>query len=159
MLHATDWKYRTQNDAKNRHLRTIAQLCRAESSEVRDISTIGRNLLNSNNSSTCLHNMVNFGPLTAEIGSGVWAPQQISTGFASWLRYCSDVAYRRTTKLCTMFGRLLGCTPYIHFRGLLLPDGILPRAKFSSRPSLAFSYIGSVTARHSSSGVSQTSRH
>jgi len=23
-------------------------------------------------SSTCSHNMVNFGPLTAEIGSGVW---------------------------------------------------------------------------------------
>ena len=29
-------------------------------------------LLNSNTSSTCLHNMANFGPLTAEIGSGVW---------------------------------------------------------------------------------------
>jgi len=25
--------------------------------------------------------------------------QQISTGFASWLRYCSDVAHRRATKL------------------------------------------------------------
>jgi len=33
--------------------------------------------------------MVNFGPLTAEIGSGVWAPLQISTGFASWERYCT----------------------------------------------------------------------
>ena len=31
-----------------------------------------RNLLNSNISSTCPHNMVNFGPVTAEIGSGVW---------------------------------------------------------------------------------------
>jgi len=58
-------------------------------------------------------------------------------------------------KLCTMFGRLL-CwyivTLYIHFRGLLPPDGILPRAKFTLRPSLALSYIGSVTARHSSIG-------
>jgi len=34
--------------------------------------------------------------------------QQISTGFASWLCYCSDVAQRRSTKLCTMFGHLLG---------------------------------------------------
>ena len=34
-------------------------------------------------------------------------PQQISTGFASWLRYCSDVAHQRPTKLCTMFGRIL----------------------------------------------------
>jgi len=34
----------------------------------------------------------------------------------------------------------------------LPPDGILPGAKFTLPPSLAFSYIGSVTARHSSSG-------
>jgi len=32
------------------------------------------------------------------------------------------------------------------------PSGILPGAKFTLRPSLAFSYIGGVTARHSSSG-------
>jgi len=43
-------------------------------------------------------------------------------------------------------------TLYIHFRGLLPPDGILPGAEFTLRPSLAFSYIGSVTARQSSSG-------
>ena len=64
-----------------------------------------KKLLNSNISSMCLHNMANFGSLTAEIGSGV--PRQISTAFASCLRYCSDVAHRRTTKLCMMFGRLL----------------------------------------------------
>jgi len=43
-------------------------------------------------------------------------------------------------------------TLYIHFRGLLPRNGILPGAKFTLRPSLALSYIGSVTARHSSSG-------
>jgi len=43
-----------------------------------------KNLLSSNTSSTCPDNMVNFGPLTAEIGSGVWGTLQISTGFASW---------------------------------------------------------------------------
>jgi len=31
-----------------------------------------KNLLSSNISSTCPHNMANFGPLSAEIGSGVW---------------------------------------------------------------------------------------
>jgi len=31
-----------------------------------------KNLLSSNMSSTCPHNMVKFGPLTAKIGSGVW---------------------------------------------------------------------------------------
>ena len=34
----------------------------------------------------------------------------------------------------------------------MLPDRILPGANFTLRPSLVFSYIGNVTARHSSSG-------
>ena len=34
-------------------------------------------------------------------------PQQISTGFASWLCHYSDVVHRRPTKLCTMFARLI----------------------------------------------------
>jgi len=38
------------------------------------------------------------------------------------------------------------------FSGALAPDGILPGAKFTLRPSLAFSYTGSITAWHSSSG-------
>ena len=58
--------------AKNRHLGTIVQLCRAISSQIRHVSTIGKNLLSSNISSTCPHNMVNFGPLAAEIVSLVW---------------------------------------------------------------------------------------
>jgi len=41
---------------------------------------------------------------------------------------------------------------YTHFRELLPPKGILPGAKFSLCPGLAFSYFDSVTARHSSSG-------
>ena len=45
----------------------MAQLCRAISSQLRHILTIGKDLLNSNTSSTCLHNMVNFGLLLAEI--------------------------------------------------------------------------------------------
>jgi len=56
---------------KNRHLCTVAELCRAISSQLRHVSTIGKNLLNSN-ISTCPHNMANFDPLTAEIGSWVW---------------------------------------------------------------------------------------
>jgi len=57
---------------KNRHLRTIAQLYRAICSQLRHVSAIGKNLLNSNISSTCSHNTVDFGPLTAEIGWRVW---------------------------------------------------------------------------------------
>jgi len=76
----------------------------------------------------------------------------ISTVFASWLRYCSDVTQRRPTKLCTMFGHLLGCYTKYTFCRLLPPNGILPGAKCTLRPSLAFSDIGSVIVQHSSSG-------
>ena len=78
-------------DAKNRNMRAIAQFCRAFYIFVTKACDDNpkKNLLNSNISSTCLYNMVNFGPLTAEICWRVWAPQQISTGFASWQPYCT----------------------------------------------------------------------
>jgi len=66
-----------------------------------------KKLLNSDISSTCPHNVVNFRPLTAETGWRVWGTPKISTGFASWFRYCTNVAQRRSTILFTMFGRLL----------------------------------------------------
>jgi len=47
-----------------------------------------KNVLNSTIFSTCLHNIANFGPLTAENCSGVWDTQHISTAFTSWQRYC-----------------------------------------------------------------------
>jgi len=51
-----------------------------------------KNWLNSNISSTCSQNIVNVGPLTAEIGSGVWGTPANFKSFASWLnRYCTDV--------------------------------------------------------------------
>jgi len=53
---------------KNRHLGTIAQLRRAISSQLARIDNRKKNLLSSNTASTCLYNMVNFGPLLAEIG-------------------------------------------------------------------------------------------
>jgi len=48
-----------------------------------------KKLLSSNISSTCPYNMVNFGLLAAEILSLVWGTPVISTGFASWQRYCT----------------------------------------------------------------------
>jgi len=38
-------------------------------------------LLNSNTSSTCHHNMANFSPLVAQIGSGVWSTAANVNGF------------------------------------------------------------------------------
>jgi len=56
---------------KNRHLSTIAQLCQIFVTKA-CIDNRKKNLLSTNMSSTCPHNMVNFGPLTAEIGSTIW---------------------------------------------------------------------------------------
>ena len=107
-------------DAKNPHFGPIAQFCRAVSSELRHVSTIGKKTLNSNTSSTCPDNMVNFGLLTAEIEFG--APLQISTGFAPWKRYCTALQQRASDKLCDLeqrtppiFGRVditLGIGPH-----------------------------------------------
>jgi len=44
-------------------------------------STIGKNLLSSNISSTCPHSMANFGPLKAEIGPVVWRTPDNFNGF------------------------------------------------------------------------------
>jgi len=69
---------------KSRHLRTIVQLCRAISPQLRHVSTIGKNLLSSNTSSTCPDNMVNFGPLAAEIDPVVWGTPANFNGFRVW---------------------------------------------------------------------------
>jgi len=108
-----------------------------------------KNLLNNTISSTLPHNMMNFGSLRAEIDWRVWGTPKNFNGFRV-LAYCTDVAQQRSTKLCMMFGRPLAGALY--FWGILSPNGILPGAKFTLRASLAFSNIGSVSARHSSSG-------
>jgi len=113
-----------------------------------------KNLLNSNVSSTCSTIWRTSAHQQLRSVRELAALPQISTVVESWLRYCSDVAHRRPIKLCMMFGRLLGWyTIHVYtFLEAFSPDGSLPGAKFTLRPSLAFSYIGSVTARHSSSG-------
>jgi len=68
--------------AKNCHLGTIAQLCRAISPQLRHISTIGKkNLLSSNMSSRCSHSVVNFSPLVAKIDPVVWGTPANFNGF------------------------------------------------------------------------------
>jgi len=54
--------------AKNSPSEHHAQLCRAISSQLRDVSTAGKNSV----SPTCPRNMVNFGPPAAEICWRVW---------------------------------------------------------------------------------------
>jgi len=66
---------------KNHHLGTIPQLCWAISSQMRHVSTIGKNLLSINISSTRPHNMVNFSLLAAEIVSLIWGTPSTFNGF------------------------------------------------------------------------------
>jgi len=54
-----------------------------------------KNLLSSNISCTCPHNMLIFGLLEAEIRWQVWGTLQISTGFTSWQRYCTALSSGR----------------------------------------------------------------
>jgi len=58
-------RYRRQTDDRQTDGRATAY------SEREREFTFAKNLLNSNTSSICPHNMANFSPLTAEVGSGV----------------------------------------------------------------------------------------
>jgi len=96
--------------------------------------------------------MVNFGPLTGEIGWRVWGTP---ANFGGFCVFASLLRRRRSMEVNQTLHDLWpshGLVQRIHFGGILASNGILPGAKFTLRPSLAFSYIGSVTARHSSSG-------
>ena len=99
--------------------------------------------------------MVNFVPLKAEISSEVWDTPANFNGF----RVLPSLLQRRRSPEANQTLHNVWPSPglvhyYIHFRRLLSPDGILTCAKFTLRPSLAFSY-GSITTR---AGVSQTLR-
>ena len=105
----------------------------------------------------CLHNMVNFGLLAAEIVSLVWGTQLISTAFASWLRYCSVIAQRKPTKLCTNFanfGPYLGrLVDYIYiFVGCCSVTEFCQVQNSLCILQVLRAPIRSVTARQSSSG-------
>jgi len=63
---------------KIRHLHTIAQLCPALSSQLRHLSTVGKKLVKQQFISS---NMVNFGPLEAQIISLVWGSPANFNGF------------------------------------------------------------------------------
>ena len=96
--------------------------------------------------------MVNFGPLMADICWRVWGTPANFNGF----RVLASLLQRRRSTEADQTARCLAVswpgTLCIYFQGPLPPNGILPAAKFTLRPSTAFSYIDGVIARHSSSG-------
>jgi len=130
------------------HLRTMAQFCRAVSSQLRHALTIGKKILLDNTvSSTCSHNMVNFGPLAAEIGLPVWGTTANFNGF----RMLASLLHRRRSTDVNQTLHDVWPSPELVQYIYIASNGILPCAEFALRPRLAFSYIGSVTAQHSSS--------
>jgi len=133
-----------KNYAKNCHLRSIAQICQAISSQLRHVFDSWNNIVKWH---YLLHLSLQYGELRPTNG---WDPLA-SLGHPSKFQRVSRHAFvtaATSTKLCTMLGRFL----HWYTVGLLPPNGILPAAKFTLSSSLTFSYTGSVTARHSSSG-------
>jgi len=131
---------------KNYHLHTIAQRCRAASSQLRHYQQSEKNLLNSNISSTCAENMLTTEIMVGDFGTPSKFQQVLRLGFVT-----APTSLSRGNQTLQCLSVSWAGTLYIHFWGLLPSNAFLPGLKFTLHPSLAFSYIGSVTARHSSS--------
>ena len=142
-----------KNSPKNRRLGTIAQLCRAISSQLRHVSTIGKKLLSSNISSTCLRNMANFRLLATEIISLVWGTLANFNGFRV---LAALLQRRRSTEANQTFHNvwpLTGLVDYIYsFGGCCSLREFCQVQNSLSVLQVLRSPIGSVTARQSSSG-------
>jgi len=82
VLHAARWKCRTQKPTKKspseHHCTTLSGYIFATKAR---IDNRKKNLLSSNISATCPHNMVNFGLLAAEIDPVVWGSPANFNGF------------------------------------------------------------------------------
>jgi len=117
VLHAAGWNTGRKNDIEiSAHHRTTF----SATSQLRHASTIGK-MLNSNISSRCPQNMVNFGQLTAEVGSGVWRTPANLNGF----RVLASLLHRRRS---TMVNQTLhdvwlshGLVHYIYIFGSSCP--------------------------------------
>ena len=122
VLHVVRWKCRTQKIAKNspsgHHRTTLSGYIFA----TKAILTIGKKLLNNNISPTCRHNMVNFGPLAAEICWWVWGTPANFNGF----RVLASLLHRRrSTKVNQTLHDVWPSHGLIH-------SGISPAGKLSA---------------------------
>jgi len=118
VLHAARWKYRMQ---KNRHLHTITQLCRVISSQLRQVSTIGKKIVKQQ---YLLHTSLQYGELQPtsgwdQFGSlGTWANFNGFCILASLQRRCrSPEANQTLYDLWPSPGRL----HYIYIFGGFVP--------------------------------------
>jgi len=153
-LHAARWKYRSGHKtyAKKCCLRTIAQLWRAMSSQIKHAPIIGIKLVKQQ---YLLRMSSQYGEL---LPTSDWDSLGTPVNFNGFWHLGFITAATSFNGSQPNFARCLAvswaCTLYIHFRGLLPRNGILRGTEFTLHPSLALSYIGSVTARLSSKGAS-----
>ena len=132
VMHEARWKYRTQKIAKNlpsaHHRTTLSGYIFATKAY---IDNRKKNLLNSNISSTGSDNMVNFGSLTAEIGSRVWGIPARFNEFhvlASLLHRCRATEVN-DCGFCTDVWPPPGLVHYIYILGALAPSRNSTRCK------------------------------
>jgi len=153
VLHAARWKYRTQKIAKNlpsvHHCTTFSGYIFAAKARIDNWKKVVKQQYLPHMSSQ----YGELGPLAAEISSVVFGHpckfQLVShLGFVTAATSLNGSQPNFARRLAVSWADTL----YIHFWELLPLSGIVPAAKITLRPSLAFSYIGSITARHSSSG-------
>jgi len=76
---------------KNCHLRTITTLCGCIFATKACIDNQKKNLVKQQYLLRMSYNILNFGPLTAEIGSGVWG----TPANFNWLRVLASLLHRR----------------------------------------------------------------
>ena len=126
LLHAARCKYRTQKSRQKwpsgHHHTTYSGYIFANKA---CIDNRKKNLLSSNISSTCPHNMVNFGPPAAEIFSLVWGTPANFNGFGVLAALLHGILVVGVAKLCgveqrapPIFGRAtitLGIGPHSSF--------------------------------------------
>jgi len=122
VLQAARWKYKTQKWGKKSpfaHHRT--NLSGYIFATKPCIGNRKKNLLNSNTSSRCPHNIVYFGPLMAEICWRVWGTPANFDGFRILPSFLQRRHSLEANQTCTMFGHLLGCYTICIFSGALAP--------------------------------------
>jgi len=140
----------TQKLPSRRHRTTLSGYIFATKSRINNRK---KNLLSSNISSTCSYNMVNFGPLAAEIVSLVWGTPANFNGFhvlASLLQRCCSTEANQT------LNNVWSSPAQLHY--IYIFGGCCPVTEFYQVQNslcalqVLHSPIGSVTAWHSSSG-------
>jgi len=126
VLHAARWNIGRKSYAKNRHQCTIAQLYVGLYLRNLGIYRQSEKVLNGNISSTCRHNMVNFGPLTAEICWRVWGTPTNFNGF----RILPSLLHRRRSTEANQ--TLHDVWPSHGLHGTICTHfhGLLPRTEF-----------------------------